>query len=482
MKATIVFEKNWNAIQKKCTNCKGTGLVDNVSCEWCGDGETIGSKGSGNYYRYVINVGSSRSSKTISLVQISDIYSRSNYSKRWTIWRNVKTDCKKTVLVDMLKMLKREGLYNLNQVFNKTESIFTYDTGSTVEIHGTDDEETVHGLTQDNAHLNEPYKISRSTFDQIDQRTSEFIFLDYNPKKGHWAEDLMKDKRAIVIHSTFKDNPFCPPEQRTKILGYQPLEMSNAVLEKKLTLTEAENYDISENKKELSDKELKELSRCKINHEKNSASSFNWKVYGLGLKSEKPNRIFTNWSKISKSEFDNLQTETYYGIDWGQVDPFGVVEIKYYDNSLYINELNYASENEIKGRLSIEELQKLHNEDEGIVSWLFNQINVNKESYLICDNNRPNKIKTLRLMGYDYSLIAPKGKGSIMDGIDIILNTKVYYTENSLNLEHEYEEYQYKTDRMGVLVDEPLDADNHLIDCIRYVALFLKNQQIINKI
>lgn len=55
--------------------------------------------------------------------------------------------------------------------FNKTESIFSYDSMSTVEIHGTDDEETVHGLTQDVAHFNEPYKISRDTFDQIDQRT-----------------------------------------------------------------------------------------------------------------------------------------------------------------------------------------------------------------------------------------------------------------------------------------------------------------------
>src|ERR1051325_8245993 len=199
LKATIVFKNNWDAIHAK--NPDGT-----------------------RKYRYIINKGSSRSSKTLSIIDCYDLYARSLTNKRMTVWRDTKTDCRKTVLNDVLKRLKSTGRYKVNQDFNKTESIFTYNTDSTFEIHGTDDEETVHGLTQDCAWLNEPYKISKETFDQIDQRTSDFVLIDMNPKKAHWCDDLEKDPRAIVIHSTFKDNPFCPPEQRAKILSYQPVK------------------------------------------------------------------------------------------------------------------------------------------------------------------------------------------------------------------------------------------------------------------
>ena len=141
------------------------------------------------------------------MIDVYDLIAREEENKRLTVWRDTKTDCKKTVLNDALKRLKVTGRYEIGQKFNKTESIFTYDNSSTFEIHGTDDEETVHGLTQDYAWLNEPYKISKDTFDQIDQRTSEIVFVDYNPKKGHWVDDLAKDPRTLVIRNNcFSEN------------------------------------------------------------------------------------------------------------------------------------------------------------------------------------------------------------------------------------------------------------------------------------
>ena len=108
------------------------------------------------------------------------------------------------------------------------------------------------------AHLNEPYKFGLEAFDQIDMRTSDFIIIDWNPKNNHWIDEIARRENAIVIHSTFKDNPFCPPEQKKKILSYEPTE---------------------------------------FNIQQNTASDYLWTVYGLGLKAEKPNRIFKNWKK-----------------------------------------------------------------------------------------------------------------------------------------------------------------------------------------
>ena len=462
MQATVVFKKNWDAIHER--NSDGS-----------------------NKYRYIINKGSSRSSKTISIIQIADLYCRMHKSKRWTVWRNTKTDCKKTVLSDMIKYFKGNNLYKKGNDFNKTESVFTYTTDSVIEIHGTDDEETVHGLTQDVIHVNEPYQISRDTFDQLDMRTSDFVFIDYNPKKGHWVEDIAKDKRAIIIHSTFKDNPFCPPEQRNKILSYQPVEACELVKNGLIIESDLITYDFKENKLNFTEKQINEALRCIENENKNSASLFNWQVYGLGEKAEKPNRIF-KFKEISDIEYQNIDLPVFYGCDWGKVDPWGIVEAKYKDGDLYLHEKNYLSENQWREKINASErniINAYDNDDdvqnEGIVTWIFEKLNIPMDRPVICDNNRPVKIALLRRKGYEIHL-AQKPKGSILDGIDLIENLNVYYTKSSTYLAYEQENYSRKTDKFGTILEEPEDKDNHLMDCIRYIVTHLQSEGILIKV
>lgn len=436
-------------------------------------------------YRYIINEGSSRSSKTFSLIDCYDIYSRTNSNKRLTVWRDTKKSCKETVLNDVKKHLVKTNRWD-PRLFNITDSILKYPTGSTFEIHGTDDEITVHGLTQDVAWLNEPYKISRAVFDQIDQRTSDFVFIDWNPKLAHWIEDIKKDERTIVIHSTFKDNPFCPPEQRRKILGYQPVSMSRIVLEKSLTESLAKEYDVTANLFGFSPGRLKELVRCKENEYKRSASAYNWSVYGLGLKSERPNRIF-HFDEIPLSEYQQLQATEYYYSDWGAVDPWAVGSVKYLDGCLYVREINYESENNMRSRINDTELEQIRGQDEGLVSWAFAKWGIDRNATIVCDTNRRMKILALREAGWEYAIglttkEAGAGKPAIIDGIDLINNLKVYYTDDSINIKHEQENYCRQEDRYGFVLETPDDFDNHHIDGIRYVATFLQAEGIISKI
>lgn len=431
-------------------------------------------------YRYIINTGSSRSSKTFSLIDCYDVYARTQKNKRLTVWRDTKTDCKKTVMNDALKHFKSTNRY-VDSRFNKTESIFNYQTGSTFEIHGTDDETTVHGLNQDAAWLNEPYKISKAIFDQIDQRTEDFIIIDWNPRMAHWIEDLSKDKRAIVIHSTVFDNPFCPPEQLIKILSYQPVKMCSVVIDKLLTEKEANEYDVVINSLQLTEKQIIELSRCKENEHKKSASEYNWSVYGLGLKAERPNRIF-HWEEISPAEYQQLDVPIYYYSDWGAQDPWAIGEVKYYDGGLYLKEHNYESENTLRARLTPTELQQIGLVDEGIVSWMFNKLGIDISRPVVCDPNRIMKIRALRSVGYDYAIAAQKPPGSIIDGIDLLNNLRVYYTSDSPNIKYEQENYSREVDRYGIVLEEPEDTDNHHMDGVRYVGSFLQQQGIIRKI
>lgn len=445
MKATIVFNKIWEAIHSK-------------------------NEDGSRKYKYIINTGSSRSSKTYSILQSHYLYALQNENTRISIWRETKQDTKNTVLADFKKAIVTFE-NNENIIFNKTESIYTFANHSTIEICGGDDENKVHGFQGDVAHFNEPYKISKETFDQIDMRTSGYIVIDWNPKKGHWIDDLSKLKNAIVIHSTFKDNPFCPTEQRNKILSYQPIHLCEAVITDLLPLDVAKQYNCLINEISLNSKLLNELNRCQENQDKNTANEFNWSVYGLGKKAEKPNRIF-NWKPISLSEYQAINVPIYIGVDWGKVDPWGIIEAKYLDGNLYLKELNYLSEDEWRLRMnSTEQMQT--SADEGIITWMFNRLNISKSVPIVCDTNRPLKIHALRGLGYQ-AYPANKPKGSIIDGIDILQNLNVFYTSESKNIEHEQENYSRKVDRYGIILEEPIDADNHLIDPSRYIGLYLK--------
>lgn len=462
MQATIVFEKIWNALNTR--NEDGT-----------------------RKYRYIILEGSSRSSKTRSLLQVYYLYCKANFSKRCSVWRDTAKDCRDTVGNDMEKVYPTMVDYNFVS-FHSTKSIYRFlDTKSNIEICGTDDVDKVHGYQGDVIWLNEPYKISRDTFDQLDMRTEDVVFFDWNPKKLHFIDDIKKDPRAIVIHSTFKDNPFCPTEQRIKILGYQPVKHCQIVEQELLTEQGAKEYDLIANTLNFTDKQIKELLRCRENEDKNSADAFKWQVYGLGLKAEKPNRIF-KWTKIPLEVYLSIKTnETHYGVDWGTVHPWGIVEVKYYDGALYVRQLNYLSENQWREKMTLTDRLQIDAEDAGkdndkktgIVKWLFSKLSIPFNAVIQCDNNRTTKILKLRDMGWEYAVAAIKVQGSIVDGIDILTDMPVYYTSDSPDIEHEQENYSRKVDRYGIVLDEPEDDNNHTIDPIRYIALYLRKMGVI---
>lgn len=364
---------------------------------------------------------------------------------------------------------------------NVTESIFKFRNGSAIHIEGTDDSVKIHGYHCDILWINEGYNVSKDTFDQLDMRCSKFVILDLNPRQDHWSEDVAKYPNACLINSTFKDNPFVPEQQRAKILSYQPVKLCSCVIDGRMTEQQAKLYDLEFNGLDLTDSEVAELTRCRENEYHNSSNEFNWLVYGTGQKAERPNRIF-HWNEISLDEYLKIDAKKYYGVDWGAVDPWGILEAKYYDGCLYLHEINYLSENKIRERLTPSELNQIENSEEGFVKWYFNKFQISKNDLIICDPNRTSKILALRAMGYDYAIAASKPSGSIIDGIDLLNRLRVYYTHTSANLKYEQENYSRKVDRFGIVQEEPEDNNNHLADPSRYIASYLLSDGIIKNI
>ncbi len=204
-------------------------------------------------------------------------------------------------------------------------------------------------------------------------------------------------------------------------------------------------------------------------------------IYLGEIRDHSEHRIF-KWKPVSFEEFNAIQATTYYGVDWGKVDPWGIVAAKYHDGRLFVHELNYSSENETMDNLSQTQILALREHEEGLVKWMFEKLNIPKDAIIVCDNNRREKVRALRVAGWESAITARKGSGSIIDGIYSLSQLEVFYTKGSSNIEMEQLLYSWEVDRYGLPTEKPTDKNNHTIDPIRYIVQFLITQGVVNVI
>lgn len=177
-----------------------------------------------------------------------------------------------------------------------------------------------------------------------------------------------------------------------------------------------------------------------------------WRVYARGLTGKIEGIIFRNWAVCDAIPEDAELIA--YGIDFGFTnDPTGIVEVYKNDGQLWVNEMCYET------RLTnIDICQKLR--DFGVTG----------DQEIIADSAEPKSIQEIYAEGFNIHG-ANKGPDSIKQGIDILKRYKINVTANSHNLKKEFYSYIWKKDKTGKMLNEPIDAYNHLIDPLRYVAL-----------
>jgi len=188
IKASIVFEQNYEALTNKVRN--------------------------------IVNEGGSRSTKTYSICQLLIIYALQNKRKVINIFRKALTTCRATVMQDFLEVLNTmelEGQYK----FSISRSQCIFNNGSTINFRGADDEQKLRGLKGHISWLNESNELLYDDYNQIAMRTEDSLIYDYNPSMNNsWIYDLPQHK-TIKIHSTYLDNPFLSQEQIDHIENYK---------------------------------------------------------------------------------------------------------------------------------------------------------------------------------------------------------------------------------------------------------------------
>lgn len=139
------------------------------------------------------------------------------------------------------------------------------------------------------------------------------------------------------------------------------------------------------------------------------------------------------------------------GLDFGYTnDPTAGIFCGVYGNTLYLDEVCYST----------------HMGSGDIIKTLRQYSSFD----ITADSADPRLIDELRAGGLRVSP-AVKGAGSVIAGINKMLEMDICITARSKNLQYELDNYCWAKDKDGQYTNEPIDANNHLIDATRYYIL-----------
>jgi len=307
-------------------------------------------------------------------------------------------------LKDFLKIIMALGRYNDAQ-FNKSTLKYTFTNGSYIEFFSVDQPDKLRGARRNILYVNECNNIDFESYYQLAIRTSGDIWLDYNPTSAFWVDkEILTQSDVDFITLTYLDN---------EALSETIVQEIEAAKVKALTSTYWANW---------------------------------WQVYGLGKTGSLEGVCITDWQEIDLPQDARILC---YGMDFGYSnDPTSLVTMYKYNDAYIFDEVIYK-----KGLLNSE------------ISNLLKANNVN--NFVYADSAEPKSIAELNSYGHNV-LPVTKGKDSILFGLNLINQNKVYVTSRSKNLINELRNYIWQTDKTGVKMNRPIDAYNHAIDAMRY--------------
>ena len=412
-------------------------------------------------FRLIVLLGSSRSGKSYAIMQLFVLILLAKKNYKITVWRNTRVNAVATILEDFRSVIASSPYLFAKFIYNKKDATFICKTnGSIIHFMGTDDLSKVLGMRQDISFFNEISHFSHEVYLQIAQRTNDKIFADYNPSAVTILDRYKQREDTIWMRSTFMDNPFLTEGIINELRGRNPFEWGTTTVS-----DDGTKLLNKENGKEINDNNKPPPNELNI---KNGTSDyFMWLVYGLGIGSERPNKIFKEWEVCSNDFYERLEYESYIGLDFGVSSPTALVEVKFDgDRTFYVKEALYLPSSKM---------------GMPIYEYILGKGIVNESILIVADSAKKSMVDDL-VNGGLLAVGALKGAGSVARNIMQVQSFKIIYTESSENLVTEYDDYSYKLDKKtNESTDDVEDKNNdHLINALQYVIGYLINYLSIN--
>ena len=308
--------------------------------------------------------------------------------------------------------------------FSKSPLKATYNpTGQVILFRGLDDPMSITSITVPIGYLcwcwfEEAYQVkSEDAFDKVDMSI-----------RGELPEGYFKQ-----ITLTF--NPWSDKHWLKKRFFDEPND------EDKLAITT--NYLCNE---WLGEDDIKLFNHIQTKFPKR------YKVEGLGDWGIIDGLVFDNW-KIEEFDHTKIKGELLVGLDFGYVnDPTALI-------------CSILDEQNKKLYIFDEHCQK------GMLNDAIAQMIVDKgygKSTIIADSAEQKSIEEIKRKGIYRIKPAVKGGGSIVQGIQQLLQYDIIVHPSCEETIKELENYAWDVDKEGTGVNKPIDAYNHCIDALRY--------------
>ena len=235
--------------------------------------------------------GGTSASKTFSILMWIIDYCQSSPNEVVSIVSETLPHLKRGSMRDFQNIMIAHGYFD-DARWNKSDFIYTFESGTKLEFFSADQPQKVRGLRRDVLFLNECNNVPFETFSQLEVRTKKIIWLDWNPVSEFWFyTDVLKNFNPDFITLTYKDNEALDPAIVQSI--------------------ESRKYDKGW-----------------------------WQVYGLGELGVPEHRIYRDWQLID--EIPHEARLERYGLDFGYTnDPSTLVAVYYYNGGFILDEILY---------------------------------------------------------------------------------------------------------------------------------------------
>ncbi len=284
--------------------------------------------------RRIVNMGGTSSSKTFSNLQLLLLIAQKRDNASISVVSETLPHLKLGAIRDFESILKADGLFNEEQI-NRTDH--TYHFGSSYIEFFAADQAKATGPRRNILYLNECNNIPYSIVSELEQRTDQVIFYDFNPTAEFWIIDkvfALPDVEYSLIKSNYRDNEYLSDSIRKEV----------------------------ELKASISDN----FKRIHIDVEFGNYEGI----------------IFPDWKMCDAMPESNKRS---YGMDFGFTnDPTTLVDVRYQDGQLWADLLLY----------------KTGLTPEGINDEL-RSIGIDRRTEIIADNNEPRMIDYLFRRGYN---------------------------------------------------------------------------------
>ena len=355
------------------------------------------------------------------------------YPRKVLFLRKVGSSVYDSIFEDVKQCLEAWGLLGACKVNNSAYRI-ELPNGAQFIFKGLDNPEKIKSIKGISDVVME--EASEFTLDDYTQLTLRLrdkkhpfkqIYLMFNPvSKVNWVYNaffVKKPKNTVIYQTTYKDNRF-----------------------------------------------LDEVTKENIEELANRNEAY-YKIYALGEFATLDKLVFPKYKKqlLNKEELSHIPSD--FGLDYGFInDPSAFMHVKIDEE----NKRLYILEEYVKKGLTNDKIAEA-----------IKALGYSKE-IIRADSAEKKSNQELRNLDIPRVIDVIKGPGSVMQGIQYILQYEIIVDERCVKTIEELENYTWKKDKAtNEYINEPVDSYNHCLDAVRYAVqdrIFQKKKELdVNK-